>query len=308
MNDAGFQNCPILGTGLGLRRSLFADIMKLANDRAESAAINIKPESVIDWLEITPENYMRRGGKRRQMLETAAKTYPLVAHGVSMSIGSTDPWDEGYLKDLAEVFEIANPPWFSDHLCFSSVEGVYFNDLMPLPRSREAVKHVVSRIQFLQDRFQKPVLIENISQYFQYPDDELRDAAFLTQILEAADCGLLLDVNNVYVNSQNFAQETGGAKAFISALPLERVVQIHVAGHHKGALCLIDTHGAPVCDPVWELLEWTMAQPDCRPCGVMLERDNDIPVLEELLPELQKIQEIWIKTKQPKIQKRVAYA
>lgn len=276
----GFQNCPILGVGLGLRRPLLEDTLAASH--------------VIDWLEFTPENYVGRGGYVRQMLERAHAQYPLVSHGVSLSLGSVDPLNEDYLSDLETLFAWINPPWFSDHLCFSSVEGHYFNDLMPLPRTQETVRHVADRIRCLQDRFQRPVLIENISQYINCPADEMPDAEFISRILTESDCGLLLDVNNVYVNSVN---HRFNAQDFLSNIPLERVVQIHVAGHHQFPEGLVDTHGAPVCDPVWALLRWVMAR--CRPCGVMLERDTDIPPFEDLLPELQTIREIWGETGQP---------
>jgi uncharacterized protein (UPF0276 family) len=276
----GFQDCPVLGVGLGLRRPLLEDTLASGD--------------LIDWLEFTPENFMGRGGQARQMLRRAAAQFPLVSHGVSLSLGSIDPLSEAYLAELAELFDWTNPPWFSDHLCFSSVNGHYFNDLMPLPRTRETVSHVVARVRQLQDRFQRPVLIENISQYLNAPADEMPDAEFISEILTHADCGLLLDVNNVYVNSVNH----GFAPLdFLSQIPLERVVQIHVAGHHQFPKGLVDTHGAPVIDPVWNLLRWVMVR--CRPCGVMLERDTDIPPFEELVPELQTIRQLWRETDQP---------
>lgn len=276
----GFQDCPVLGVGLGLRRPLLEETLT-ANDW-------------IDWLEFTPENFMGRGGQTRQMLERAKTHFPLVSHGVSLSIGSLDPFNPDYLRELEELFRWVDPPWFSDHLCFSSINGHYFNDLMPLPRTMETVRHVSNRIRFLQDYFQRPVLIENISQYLNCPDDVLPDAAFISGILEEADCGLLLDVNNVYVNSVNHGFDP---LDFLANIPLERVVQIHVAGHHAFPEGLVDTHGAPVCDPVWELLRWTMAC--CRPCGLMLERDTHLPPFEELLPELAQLRQIWHETGQP---------
>lgn len=270
----GFQGCPVLGVGLGLRRPLLEDTLTAGE--------------LIDWVEFTPENYMGRGGQARQMLERAGQVFPLVSHGVSLSLGSVDPLSEAYLTELQELFTWANPPWFSDHLCFSSVDGLYFNDLLPLPRTQEAINTVARHVRELQDRFQKPVLIENISQYLNAPTDEMSDAEFISCILTQADCGLLLDVNNVYVNSVNHRFDP---LAFLSRIPLERVVQIHVAGHHQFPEGLVDTHGAPVCDPVWDLLCWTLER--CEPCGVMLERDTDIPEFKALVPELQRIRQIW---------------
>lgn len=277
----GFQNCPILGVGLGLRRPLL------------EATLSSVGKSLIDWLEFTPENFMGRGGQSRHMLERAAEAYPLVSHGVSLSIGSLDAFNESYLRELAEIFAWTRPAWFSDHLCFSSINGQYFNDLLPLPRTRETVTHISDRVKQLQDRFEQPILIENISQYLNAPSDALTDADFITAILEEADCGLLLDVNNVYVNSQNHHFDP---LDFLLNIPLQRVVQIHIAGHHEFPEGLIDTHGAPVIDPVWDLLRWVMQR--SQPCGVMLERDTHLPPFEDLIPELEQIRKIWTETGQ----------
>ncbi|WP_373532323.1 DUF692 family multinuclear iron-containing protein [Vampirovibrio sp.] len=278
----GFQGCPVLGVGLGLRRPLLEDTLAATD--------------LIDWLEFTPENYMGRGGKALRLLQRAKASYPLISHGVSLSLGSLDPISEAYLAELSDLFGWTHPAWFSDHLCFSSLDGNYFNDLMPLPRTPETVQHVASRLKRLQDRMQRPVLIENISQYVNTPFDEMPDAAFIAAILEQADCGLLLDVNNVYVNSVNHAFDP---VAFLDALPLHRVVQIHVAGHHQFPEGLVDTHGAAVIEPVWVLLRWVLNR--CNPCGVMLERDTYLPAFADLKPELQMIRQIWKETAQPEM-------
>ncbi len=281
----GFQQCPVLGVGLGLRRPLLESTL-VATD-------------LLDWLEFTPENYMGRGGKSIRVLQRAQAHFPLVSHGVSLSVGSVDPVSEAYLRDLAALFEWAKQAWFSDHLCFSSVDGLYFNDLMPLPRTRETVRQVVSRIHQVQDRIQRVFLIENISQYFNTPFDDMADADFISEIVTRAGCGLLLDVNNVYVNSVNHGFDP---LTFLENIPLERVVQIHVAGHHQFPEGLVDTHGAPVIGPVWDLLEWVLQR--SRPCGVMLERDTHLPDFAELVPELQKIRQLWEQTGQPVIQSK----
>jgi uncharacterized protein (UPF0276 family) len=269
-----------LGVGLGLRGEIFEETLAASKQ--------------IDWLEITPENYMGRGGLAQERLTRAQSAYPLVSHGVTLSLGSVDPFDEAYLKQLELLFQQINPPWFSDHLCFSGVDGTYSNDLLPLPRTAEAVNHVVKRIRYIQDRFARPVLIENISYYLDYPGQEMSEAQFLSEILEQSDCGLLLDVNNVYVNAQN---HHGDATEFLSALPLERVVQLHVAGHNHYPEGIIDTHGAAVCPEVWALLTWVLQR--CKPLGVLLERDLDIPPFAELLDELQQIRAIWDATQRP---------
>lgn len=277
---SSFKDLPVLGVGFGLRRPL--------------AKQTLKANNLIDWLEFTPENYIDRGGKFKALLENAASLYPMISHGVSMSIGSVDPLNEDFLKKLEEIFKQTNPHWFSDHLCFSSFNGHYFNDLIPLPRTPETVQHVADRIKKLQDRFQKVFLIENASQYFNYPEDTMSDLDLFTKILETADCGMLLDVNNVYVNYKNHGADAfgGDPETYIKNLPLERVVQIHVAGHAETKKGLIDTHGAPVIDPVWALLRFTLAQNNCNPCGVMLERDNHLHSLDELVPEIEQIRTI----------------
>jgi uncharacterized protein (UPF0276 family) len=267
---------------LGLRRPLLEETLNATN--------------LIDWLEFTPENFMGRGGKSRQILQQAKEKFPLISHGVSLSLGSLDPLSDAYLAELESLFADTNPAWFSDHLSFSSINGHYFNDLIPLPRTMETVRHVSDRIRAVQDRIQRPMLFENISQYMNAPSDAMTDAEFVAAIAERADCGLLLDVNNVYVNSQNHQFDP---LDFLRHIPLERVVQIHVAGHHEFPEGLVDTHGAPVIDPVWDLLEWVLQR--CKPCGVMLERDTDLPEFEELIPELQRIRRLWQKTGQPDI-------
>jgi uncharacterized protein (UPF0276 family) len=278
----GFKGLPVLGVGLGLRHPLLSETLKATD--------------LIDWLEITPENYMGKGGRSRHYLEQAQDVYPLIPHGVSLSIGSVDPWDEDYLKHFKTLLKRIEPAWFSDHLCFSGVQGRYFNDLLPLPRTREAVDHVVKRIQFVQNRFERPFLIENISFYVDYPHNELTEAQFVSEILEQADCGLLLDVNNVFVNGHNRKENP---MDFLQNIPLERVVQLHVAGHTHYPEGIVDTHGNPICTEVWDLLRWTLE--NSNPCGVLLERDLNLPEFEALAEELAQIHQIWDST-QMKIQ------
>lgn len=277
---SGFQNCPVLGVGLGFRRELYEE--------------TLQSKHLLDWLEVTPENHMALGGESHKMIEDALPLFPLVSHGVSLSIGGTDDWDKTYLKDLKDFFDWINPPWFSDHLSFARHQGVYLHDLIPLPATQDVVTHVADRIHFLQDYFQRPVLIENVSYYLTYPQSTLEDADFLTAILEKADCGLLLDVNNVYVNASNHGFNP---ERYIEALPLNRVVQIHVAGHgyyEDEPVQRIDTHGEAVCKDVWDLLSWTLGR--CKPCGVMIERDNNFPPFSEIIPEIETCRHIWNET------------
>lgn len=267
------KKLPILGIGLGLRRELARETF----DNAEK----------IDWLELVPENYMDLGGMARERLEQASSAFPLVTHGVNLSIGSTDPLSETYLKSLKKLLDTINAPWFSDHLCFSSVSGHYMHDLLPLPTSREAVNHVVQRIKTVQEYIGRPFLIENISYYMNMPGCELNEVQFLGEVLEKADCGLLLDVNNVYVNSINHNFDP---YKYLNALPLERTVQMHIAGHSHGEEMIIDTHGNPVIEPVFELLDFVLARVSVN--AVMLERDQNYPEFSELLAELQQIRTI----------------
>ena len=273
MSPSGFQQCPYLGVGLGLRSELFAETLACPD---------------IDWLEIIPENFMGKGGSALEILDQAAQAFPLVSHGVNLSLGSVDPWDETYLNQLAELLERIQAPWFSDHLCFGHIDGRYFNDLMPLLRTRESVDHLVNRIRFIQSRFGRPFLIENISHYWEIPAHALSEADFLAEILEHSDCGLLLDINNIYVNALNHGTDP---VTFLSRLPLERVVQIHIAGHHRYPHGVVDTHGSSVCEEVWQLLDYVLTQ--CRPRGIMLERDQYFPDFSEIRQELQQIRTIW---------------
>lgn len=267
------KKLPVLGVGLGLRR-------ELAQETFEN-------KDKIDWLELVPENYMDLGGMARERLERADRAFPLVTHGVNISIGSTDPLNEKYLKSLKRLLDTIDAPWFSDHLCFTSVAGHYLHDLLPLPCSREALKHVVKRIKAVQDYIGRPFLIENISFYMNMPGSDMSESEFLAETLEKADCGLLLDVNNVYVNSINHNFDP---YKYLKALPLERTVQMHIAGHSHGEDMIIDTHGNPVIEPVFELLDFVLSRVPVN--AVMLERDQNYPDFEDILAELEQIRTI----------------
>ena len=267
------KRLPNLGIGLGLRR-------ELANETFDNA-------NMIDWLELVPENYMGLGGAARQRLEKVASRFPLVSHGINLSLGSTDDLNEEYLASLKKLLDRVDAPWFSDHLCFTSVDGVYLHDLLPLPFSKEAVKHAAKRAQKVQNTISRPFLIENISFYMQMPGSEMTEAQFLSEVLEEGDCGLLLDVNNVYVNSRNHNFDPF---EFMKQIPLERTVQIHVAGHSTGPGVVIDTHGSKVIEPVFELLKFVLARTDVK--AVMIERDQNFPEFSELLGELARIRAI----------------
>jgi uncharacterized protein (UPF0276 family) len=267
------KRLPNLGIGLGLRREL--------------ASQTLESRGRIDWLELVPENYMGLGGACRERLESAREKFPLVTHGINLSIGSTDDLNSEYLSKLKKLLDFVDAPWFSDHLCFTSCDGIYMHDLLPVPRSREAIDLIAEKVKRIQGTIERPFLLENISYYMNVPGCEMNDSQFLAQVVEKADCGLLLDVNNVYVNSLNHHFDPF---QYLDQIPLERTVQIHVAGHKQGCEHVIDTHGAPVVEPVFELLQYVLERIDAN--GVMLERDQNFPEFEEILSEVDRIREI----------------
>lgn len=264
---------PALGFGLGLRPAHYADFLD-------------GPRNV-DWLEIISENYMVQGGKPLAMLESIRRDYPVVMHGVSMSIGSTAPLDRQYLAALKRFADHIQPAWVSDHLCWTGVHGTNLHDLYPLPYTDEAVRHVTARIRQVQDMLERRLVIENISSYLSYADSTMSEWAFIAAIADEADCHLLLDVNNIHVSSVNHGFD---ALAFIGGIPATRVQQIHLAGHSNRDGFLIDTHDAAVADPVFDLYAAA-----CRRFGQvssMIERDDSIPPLAELLAELDRVRHI----------------
>lgn len=271
------NDLPVLGVGLGLRRELESETFANADK--------------IDWLEIVPENYMDVGGRARARLESALKQFPVVTHGVNLSIGSTDELSKDYLKSLKGLLDFIDAPWFSDHLCFTSFGGAYMHDLLPLPQTKEAVRHIAERIKRVQDYIERPLILENISYYMELPHAEISEAQFLGEVLEKADCGLLLDVNNVYVNSINLNFDP---YKYLAAIPLDRTVQMHVAGHSHGDEVIIDTHGAPVIEPVFDLLTYVLERVPVK--AVMLERDQNYPPFEDILAELEEIRSIAANT------------
>ena len=278
---------PNLGVGLGLRRELSDQIF------ASSASI--------DWLELVPENYMNLGSHARSRLDEAKAKFPLVTHGVNLSIGSADELNSDYLGHLSQLLNYIDAPWWSDHLCFTSVSGSYLHDLLPLPLSAEAVLHVAKRAKEAQSIVGRPMLLENIFYYMHMPDSHLAETDFICQILERADCGLLLDVNNVYVNSINLNFDP---YKFIDELPLERVVQMHIAGHGRSDDLLIDTHGAAVIEPVYQLLEYVLKRTEVK--AILLERDQNYPDFAELLDELAAVRDI-VKRVQPGLLAKSGY-
>ena len=260
------------GVGLGLRRSLYHEILKHKNE--------------INWLEIAPENYICRGGEIFERLINIKKYFPIIPHGLNLSIGGIEPFDSILIENIKKLFAVINPPWFSDHLCFNYVEKTYIHDLIPLPYNKTTVKHLVNRIKKAQDIFQIPFLIENPS-YYMLLDNEMSEADFISEIVEKSDCGLLLDINNVYVNSRNHKYDP---IKFLQSVPLERTVQVHIAGHLNKGKIIIDTHGEPIINEVYELLKELLKR--CSPKAILLERDFNFPRFSELLSEIKKIRTI----------------
>lgn len=260
---------PYLGFGLGLRTEHYEDILKL--------------QPSIDWFEIITENYLIPGGKPFYYLDRIRENYPMVMHGVSLSLGSSDKLDWDYLKQVNDLAARIEPCWISDHLCWTGVGGMNMHDLLPLPYTKAMIQHVVARIQEIQDYLKRPLLIENVSNYLSYKQSEMTEWQFIHEIVKQAGCYLLLDVNNIYVNSVN---HQFNAMDYLTAMPIDRVMQIHLAGHSNQGSYIIDTHDAPVIEPVWELYENTLKR--FGPISTMIERDDNIPPLAELLLELNK--------------------
>ncbi|HEY5808256.1 MAG TPA: DUF692 domain-containing protein [Povalibacter sp.] len=269
-----------LGFGLGLRPEHYED------------ALNSRPR--IDWFEIISDNYLIPGGRPLHYLDRIRERYPVVMHGVSLSIGSVDPLSMDYLRDLKALAARAEPAWISDHLCWTGVDGINLHDLMPLPYTEEALRHVAGRVQQVQDYLGRRILLENVSSYVSYRQTSMQEWEFLAHLTEEADCELLLDVNNIYVSSINHGFD---AHEFLRGVPAHRVRQMHLAGHQQQGLTgggegiiLIDTHDQPVPEPVWALFrEATRLFPNV---STMIERDGNIPALSELESELDRAREI----------------
>ncbi len=264
---------PSLGFGLGLRVDHYNSIL------ADHPAV--------DWFEALTENYLVPGGKPLDYLMRIRERYPVVMHGVSMSIGSTQPLDLAYLTQVKALAARLEPEWVSDHLCWTGVAGRNMHDLLPLPYTEEALAHVVERVRTVQDVLGRRILLENVSSYITYRDSEVTEWEFLREIAERSDCLILLDVNNIYVSSVNHEFDP---LEYLDAIPVERVQQIHLAGHENQGDYLIDTHDHPVPDPVWDL--YGAAVRRFGSVSTMIERDDNIPALEELCSELNAAREL----------------
>ncbi len=258
---------PFLGFGLGLRTQHFEHVLHHRPD--------------VDWFEVLTENYMVAGGKPRYYLQAIGEQYPLVMHGVSMSIGSTEPLDRDYLKALKALANDVQPKWISDHICWTSIHGINSHDLLPLPYTRETVRHVADRVRQVQECLGRRILLENVSSYLSYQHSEMNEWEFLSEVAAEADCLILLDVNNIYVSARNHGFEP---LDYLNAVDPKRVQQIHLAGHSDFGDYVIDTHDHDVPDPVWRLYEAALER--LGPVSSMIERDGHIPEFDGLLSEL----------------------
>ncbi|MEM9189736.1 MAG: DUF692 domain-containing protein [Myxococcota bacterium] len=264
------------GIGLGLRMELSKELLE-----------RNPPE--VRWVELHPENYMRRGGRYETLLKTARDRWPIVTHGLTMGYGAVAPFEREYLDPLADFLKAAGTPWHSDHLCFAGSEGAFVHDLLPIPFNEEAAKTVAQRIAEARDVTQTEIAFENVSFYAPSEASESDEPTFIREVLERADAKMLLDINNVFVNSQNFGFDP---KAWIDQIPPERVVQYHVAGHLvRDDGFRIDTHAEPVPSGVYELVEYTIEKIGPKP--LLLERDGNFPALDELLEEVRSLDRIY---------------
>ncbi|HXY58704.1 MAG TPA: DUF692 domain-containing protein [Methylocystis sp.] len=264
---------PRLGYGLGLRPIYYEEILSTL--------------PAVDWFEIISENYMIPGGRPLAMLERVRRDYPIVMHGVSMSLASTDPLDFDYLAELKALAERMEPAWISDHVAWTGVHGLNLHDLLPIPYTREALAHVVERIKRVQDFLKRRLVVENASTYIAFKGAEMTEWEFVAEMAERADCLLLLDVNNVFVASFNHGFD---ANVYIDAVPAGRVAQFHMAGHTNKGTHRIDTHDQPICEEVWKL--YGRARRHCGDVSAMIERDDNFPPFAELLAELQRMRDI----------------
>ncbi len=263
-----------LGFGLGLRPQHYEAL--LGEHRGS-----------VSWLEALTDNYRVPGGRPPHYLEQLRAHYPVVLHGVSLSIGSTDPLNLDHVRSIKTLAARIEPAWISDHLCWTGVAGLNLHDLMPLPFTEETVRHVVSRVHAVQDILGRQLVLENVSTYVSFAADEMTEWEFLSEIAERADCKLLLDVNNVYVSGINHGFDP---QAYLRGVPIERVQQFHLAGHSNMGAYLIDTHDEPVCEEVWQLYAAAVAR--FGAVATMIERDDKIPDLPVLLAELDRARSI----------------
>ena len=267
---------PSLGFGVGLRQPHY----KLV----------VETHPKVDWFEVISENFMVEGGRALEVLEAVREHYPIAMHGVSMSLGSTDPLNRNYLRQIGDLARRFEPAWISDHLCWTGVGGRNLHDLLPLPYTEEAICHVVARIRQVQDALGRPILIENVSSYIAFADSTMTEWEFISAIAEEADCGILLDINNIFVSAFNHRFD---ANHYIDAMPAERVVQYHLAGHSDHGTHLLDTHDHPIRDEVWALYE--RAARRFGNVAAIVEWDDNIPEFAVLAESTERARTIFNK-------------
>jgi hypothetical protein len=268
------------GVGLGLRREYLDELLDLLDAGDERL-------NEIPFFEVSPENFMRRGGFMPAAVDRVRERFPIISHGLMMSVGGLDPYDDAYFAELRRYLARLGTPFHSDHLSFSGTGGRILHDLLPVPITSASARHVAARAREAQERLEMPFALENITHYLVPGEATRHEADFIAEVIAESGAGLLLDVNNVFVNAQNYGFD---ARAFLARLPLDRVVEIHVAGHEYFAEdeLIIDTHGADVIDPVLDLLAWTVAR--TGPVPVLLERDHQVPDVAALLAERARIE------------------
>ena len=262
-----------LGFGLGLRAEHYADILD--------------GDPAVDWFEVISENFMVPGGQPLRMLDRIRARYPVVMHGVSMSIASTAPADMNYLRGLRDLARRVEPRWISDHLCWTGVHGKNLHDLLPIPYTQESLDHVCSRVHLVQDVLGRPLTLENVSTYVQFAGSEMTEWEFLAELTRRTGCWLLFDVNNVYVSAYNHDYDP---MTFLAGIPNDRVVQFHMAGHSHMGTHIIDTHDNDVCEDVWDL--YVEALKRFGAVSTIIERDDNIPPLAELMPEVERLRSV----------------
>jgi uncharacterized protein (UPF0276 family) len=260
---------PDLGVGIGLRPVHFGPILSSGPD--------------VDWFEVLSENYMNTGGRPVFILDKIVERYPVALHGVSLSVGSTDPLDREYLHELKELARRTKAHWVSDHLCWTGVLGRNTHDLLPLPYNEPTLRHVAARVCEVQDFLERPLVLENPSTYLAFASSTMTEWDFLARLSAEADCGLLLDVNNVYVSAFNHDFD---AAEYIDAIPADRVVQYHLAGHTNKGTHIVDTHSGPALAEVWDLYARATARTGL--VSTLFEWDADIPPLEQVVEEARK--------------------
>lgn len=274
MSPSRFKTGATMGIGIGLRVPHYNHILS--------------KQPTVGWFEIISENYMVDGGRPLHVLDRILEQYQVVQHGVGLYPGAAQGLDWGHLRRLKRLTQRTRTPWISDHLCWGSVDGTFSHDLLPLPYTRAAARHVAEQLRVAQDFLEVPLAVENVSSYAEFHQSEMTEWEFLSEVVERADCGILLDVNNIYVSSVNHGFDP---LDYVNQVPHARVMQMHIAGHSRYERFIIDTHDHPVIDPVWRL--YARAIQLCGPTATLLEWDDKIPSFDEVHAEALKAKRYW---------------